>query len=58
MDDLLELDDQLDPEHRMIRDSVRELVSDQVLPHVGEWFEQGTFPARAAATCRSRPVTT
>ncbi|MEV7805365.1 acyl-CoA dehydrogenase family protein [Microbispora sp. NPDC088329] len=49
MDDLLELDDQLDPEHRLVRDSVRELVSGKVLPHVGEWFEQGTFPARELA---------
>jgi glutaryl-CoA dehydrogenase len=49
MEDLLELDDQLTPEHRMIRDTVRRFVSERVLPHVGEWFERGVFPGRELA---------
>src|SRR5690606_1662151 len=44
-----ELDDQLTPEHRMIRDTVRRFVSERVLPHVGEWFERGVFPGRELA---------
>ncbi|GAA1287939.1 acyl-CoA dehydrogenase [Planotetraspora silvatica] len=49
MDDLLNLDDQLAPEQRMVRDAAREFVSDQVLPYVGGWFEEGVFPARDLA---------
>ncbi|MEW9528487.1 acyl-CoA dehydrogenase family protein [Microbispora sp. NPDC049125] len=49
MEDLLALDDQLDSEHRMVRDAARGFVSDQVLPHVGDWFERGVFPAREIA---------
>ncbi len=49
MDDLLEIDDQLTPEHRMVRDSAASFVSDRVLPYVGDWFEQGVFPARELA---------
>ncbi|GAA4575658.1 acyl-CoA dehydrogenase family protein [Planotetraspora kaengkrachanensis] len=49
MDDLLNLDDQLAPEQRMVRDAAKEFVSDQVLPHVGGWFEDGVFPARELA---------
>jgi glutaryl-CoA dehydrogenase len=46
MDDLLRIDDALSEEQRLIRDTVREFVSDRVLPHVGDWFEEGVFPAR------------
>lgn len=42
--DLLRVDDQLGPEERLIRDTVRAYVTDQVLPHVGDWFEAGTLP--------------
>jgi glutaryl-CoA dehydrogenase len=49
MDDLLNLDDQLAPEQRMVRDAAKEFVSDQVLPHVGGWFEEAVFPARDLA---------
>ncbi|TNY36584.1 acyl-CoA dehydrogenase family protein [Thermomonospora catenispora] len=47
--DVLRIDDQLTEEERMIRDTVRAVVAEKVLPHVGEWFEQGTFPARELA---------
>ncbi|MEV0971761.1 acyl-CoA dehydrogenase family protein [Microtetraspora glauca] len=49
MDDLLNLDDQLAPEQRMIRDAVQTFVADRVLPDVAEWFEEAVFPARELA---------
>ncbi|SEH02701.1 glutaryl-CoA dehydrogenase [Nonomuraea solani] len=49
MDDLLRLDDQLDADQRLIRDTVRSFVADRVLPHVGDWFEEAVFPARELA---------
>ncbi|MCC5580241.1 acyl-CoA dehydrogenase family protein [Microtetraspora sp. AC03309] len=49
MDDLLNLDDQLTPEQRMIRDAVQTFVADRVLPDVAEWFEEAVFPARELA---------
>ncbi|NJP95529.1 acyl-CoA dehydrogenase [Nonomuraea sp. FMUSA5-5] len=49
MDDLLRLDDQLNPDQRLIRDTVRSFVADRVLPHVGDWFEEAVFPARDLA---------
>ena len=42
--DLLRIDDQLDDEERLIRDTVRAFVTDQVIPHVGDWFEAGILP--------------
>jgi glutaryl-CoA dehydrogenase len=49
MDDLLNLDDQLTSEQRMVRDSLRGFVADRILPHVGDWFEEAVFPARELA---------
>ncbi|OLT48940.1 acyl-CoA dehydrogenase [Saccharomonospora sp. CUA-673] len=43
--DFLAIGDQLTPEERDIRDVVRSFVRDQVLPHVGGWFEKGEIPA-------------
>jgi glutaryl-CoA dehydrogenase len=42
--DLLRIDDQLGDEERLIRDTVRAFVTDQVLPDVGDWFEAGVLP--------------
>src|SRR5579863_3142169 len=42
--DLLNIDDQLGEEERLIRDTVRAFAADRVLPHVAEWFEEGTLP--------------
>lgn len=42
--DLLRIDDQLNDEERLIRDTVRAFVADQVLPDVGDWFEAGVLP--------------
>jgi glutaryl-CoA dehydrogenase len=42
--DLLRVDDQLGDEERLIRDTVRAFVTDQVLPDIGDWFEAGVLP--------------
>ncbi|MBB6345497.1 acyl-CoA dehydrogenase family protein [Nonomuraea muscovyensis] len=49
MDDLLRVDDRLSGDQRLIRDTVASFVADRVLPHVADWFEEGTFPARELA---------
>jgi glutaryl-CoA dehydrogenase len=42
--DLLQIDDELTDEERLIRDTVRAFARDRVLPHVEDWFEEGTLP--------------
>jgi glutaryl-CoA dehydrogenase len=42
--DLLNIDDQLSTEERLIRDTVRAFGADRVLPHITDWFETGTLP--------------
>jgi glutaryl-CoA dehydrogenase len=42
--DFLGVDQLLSHEERMIRDTVRAFVRDRVVPHVGEWFEEGRIP--------------
>lgn len=42
--DFLDLRSQLDDEERMIQDTVRKFVADNILPFVADWFEEGTFP--------------
>jgi glutaryl-CoA dehydrogenase len=42
--DLLRIDDQLTPEERLIRDTVRAFATDRVMPHIADWFEAGTLP--------------
>ena len=46
--DFLEIDRLLSEEERAIRDAVRDLVADQVLPGIAEWFEDGAFPREVA----------
>jgi glutaryl-CoA dehydrogenase len=46
--DFLEIDRLLSDEERAIRDAVRDLVADQVLPGIGDWFERGEFPRDVA----------
>src|SRR6185312_4009173 len=46
--DFLGVDDLLDDEERMIRDTVRAFVTDQVLPYVGDWFEEARIPLELA----------
>ena len=42
--DFLELDALLSDEERLIRDTVRQFVREQVVPYVGDWFEKGDIP--------------
>ncbi|MEV0230819.1 acyl-CoA dehydrogenase family protein [Nonomuraea sp. NPDC050786] len=49
MNDLLRLDDRLNADQRLIRDTVKSFVSDRILPNVGDWFEKAVFPARELA---------
>ncbi|NOY54959.1 MAG: acyl-CoA dehydrogenase [Actinobacteria bacterium] len=42
--DFLAIDSLLSDEERMIRDTVRQFVADQVVTDVADWFEAGTFP--------------
>jgi glutaryl-CoA dehydrogenase len=42
--DLLRIDDQLTPEERLVRDTVRAFAADRVMPHIADWFEAGTLP--------------
>jgi glutaryl-CoA dehydrogenase len=42
-------DDLIGEEDRAIRDTVRAFVTDQVRPHVAEWYESGHLPARELA---------
>ncbi|MDZ7800224.1 MAG: acyl-CoA dehydrogenase family protein [Trueperaceae bacterium] len=44
LQDFYEIDGLYAPEERMIRDSVREFVQGELLPHVGEWWREGIFP--------------
>jgi glutaryl-CoA dehydrogenase len=47
--DYLNVDHLLSDEERAIRDSVRAFVADRVLPNVGDWFEDATFPTAELA---------
>ncbi|GAB7018781.1 acyl-CoA dehydrogenase family protein [Halostagnicola bangensis] len=42
--DFVTLEEDLDQEERMIRDTAREFVEEHVKPEIGEHFEAGTFP--------------
>ena len=47
--DLLDLDDDLDGDDRLLRDTVRAFADDRLRPHIRRWFEDGTLPARELA---------
>jgi glutaryl-CoA dehydrogenase len=47
--DFLDLDSELSDEERDVRDAVREYAADQLLPHVAQWYESGSLPARELA---------
>jgi glutaryl-CoA dehydrogenase len=46
--DFLNVDHLLSEEELMIRDTVRRYVAEQVLPNVGDWFEEGRLPRELA----------
>ncbi len=47
-DDFLAIDQLLSDEERQIRETVRAFVRDQVVPYVGDWFEQAHIPRELA----------
>ncbi len=47
--DLLDLDDDLDSDDRLLRDTVRKFADDRLRPNIRQWFEDGTLPARDLA---------
>src|ERR1700712_1717188 len=47
--DLLDLDDDLDDDDRLLRDTVRKFAEDRLRPNIRQWFEDGTLPARELA---------
>jgi len=52
--DFLDLDALLSDEERAIRDTVRAFVAKEVVPHVGDWFEQATIPTAELAPALGR----
>jgi glutaryl-CoA dehydrogenase len=42
--DLLRIDDELNDEERLVRDTVRKFAADRIMPHIADWFEAGTLP--------------
>jgi len=48
INDFYEVDALYSQDERMIRDSVREFVRSEMLPHVGDWWLEGVFPTDLA----------
>jgi len=44
--DYVALEADLDAEERLIRDTAREFVAEEVRPDIGKHFEAGTFPMK------------
>ncbi len=47
--DLLGLDDDLDDDNRLLRDTIRKFADDRLRPNIRQWYEDGTLPARELA---------
>ncbi len=46
--DLLRIDDELNDEERLVRDTVRDFATDKIMPYIADWFEAGTLPRELA----------
>jgi glutaryl-CoA dehydrogenase len=46
--DLLRVDDELTEEERLVRDTVRDFAAKRIMPHIADWFEEGTLPRELA----------
>ncbi len=46
--DLLDTDSLLDETEILLRNTVRQFVTDQITPEVGDWFDKGVFPREMA----------
>ena len=42
--DFYAVDDLLTSDEKLVRQSVREFVDREVMPHIADWFERGEFP--------------
>jgi glutaryl-CoA dehydrogenase len=42
--DFLETDALLSSEEKLLRDTVRQFVAEQVTPHIAQWWDEGVFP--------------
>ena len=49
VDQLFAIDGLLEPEEREIQQTVRKFAAERLRPHIADWFEEGTFPAREMA---------
>ncbi|WP_072803339.1 acyl-CoA dehydrogenase family protein [Rhodococcoides yunnanense] len=49
VDELFSIDSLLDTEEKEIRDTVRRFGRERIRPHLADWFEDGTVPARELA---------
>ncbi|CAH0272905.1 glutaryl-CoA dehydrogenase [Rhodococcus fascians] len=49
VDELFAIDSLLDDEERQIRDTVRKFGNERIRPHIADWFDEGTVPARELA---------
>ncbi|WP_280305416.1 acyl-CoA dehydrogenase family protein [Nocardia neocaledoniensis] len=49
VEELFAIDPLLSPEEREIRDTVAAFGERRLRPHIADWFEEGTFPAREIA---------
>src|SRR5450631_174896 len=49
-DQLFDIDSLLDDEEKAVRATVRQVVDEQVKPHVAHWYETGQLPARQLAS--------
>ncbi len=48
LNDFYELEPLYSTEEKLIRDSVREFVKGEILPHIGDWWQEGLFPTTLA----------
>jgi glutaryl-CoA dehydrogenase len=46
--DLLQIEDQLTSDERLVRDTVRAYTAEKVMPHIADWFEAGVLPRELA----------
>ena len=46
--DLLQIEDQLTEDERLVRDTVRAYTTEKVMPHIADWFEAGVLPRELA----------
>lgn len=49
VDELFAIESLLSDEEKEIRNTVRAFAAERLRPHVADWFEEGTFPAREIA---------